>query len=799
MFRYAFRTLAKNPTWTLAAVACLAIGIGANTTVYTAMRAIVIAPVPTPNSDRLVMMAEVSPRNPDDPDFDRIAPANLVDWMRQTRTLEHIAGFAWWDVNITGIEEPERVTGFRVTPEFFRTLGERPMLGRVFTDDEGRDGHTDRVILGHPLWKRRFGGDAAVVGRTVQLNGAPHTIVGVMGEDFIFPPGAELWKPFALDGATAADRDGRRMSAIARLRPTATLEQARAEATVIARRLEIQYPDMNAKWGMRVEPAQVWYARHSRPYMIVMLASVAFVLLIGCANVANLLLARGAARQKEVAIRLALGASRGAIVRQRLIESLVLAGAGAVLGLAFAWWTGALLLKMLPFDSGAQTLSASPDIRAIAFAFAGALLTALLFGLAPALQSTRPALVSTLKDESGSVVGGTGHARFRKGLVVAQVGLSVLLLAGAGLFARSLYNLKTLNPGFQADQLLGFSLNPSLNGYSRERSIALFQQLEAQLALLPDVRSASASVIPLMTNSNWSSTVKVEGYKSKEGEDMNPSVNGVGPGFFATMGQPLVSGREFSVEDVTGAPRVAIINETMAKYFFGTDNPLGRHIGWGRDKTPEIEIVGVVKDSKTTTLRQQAQRFVYVPYMQETEIGQMTFYVRARGEAGGVGASVRQAAQRVDPNLPIFDMKTMTAVMDESLFIERMVAALSVAFGALATLLAAIGLYGVMSYTVARRTREIGIRMALGAERNSVMWLVLKEVALMVGIGVGVGLPLAVALSRIVQSQLFDLSAHDPIALVAAAVILASVAVAAGYLPARRATRVDPMLALRYE
>src|SRR6185503_17036739 len=343
------------------------------------------------------------------------------------------------------------------------------------------------------------------------------------------------------------------------------------------------------------------------------------------------------------------------------------------------------------------------------FALAGAVLTALLFGLAPALQSTRPALVSTLKDESGSVVGGTGHARFRKGLVVAQVGLSVLLLAGAALFARSLYNLKTLNPGFQADQLLGFSIDPSLNGYSRERSVALFQQLEEQLAQLPDVRSATGSVMPLMTNSDWSSTVKVEGYKPKDGEDMNPMVNAVGPGFFATMGQPLASGREFSVKDVTGAPRVAIINETMAKYFFGTDSPLGRHIGWGRDKNPEIEIVGVARDSKTTTLRQEAKRAVYVPYMQEEEIGAMTFYVRARGDASGVGASVRQVAQRVDPNLPIYDMKTMAVVLDESLSIERMVAALSVAFGGLATLLAAIGLYGVMSYTVARRTREIGI------------------------------------------------------------------------------------------
>jgi predicted permease len=821
--RYAVRTLLKAPAFTIVVVLTLALGIGANTAIFSLTDQVLLRLLPVKSPEQLVVLDGPGAFQGRTFNNGTFSYPMYRDFRDQNTVFDGVLARFPAQLTLMADGQAERVNGELASGNYFDVLGVRAHIGRTFTQDDDRTpGGHPVVILTHSFWTRRFARDPGVLNRSVTLNGQPMTIVGVAPPGFfgiVIGESPDLLVPVMMKAQMTPtwddllNRRSRWLTVMARLKPGVSAAQAESAMNVVYRQIneqelkEIQNPSKSFRERfvskhLFLRPGQKGRSDLRNDFstpILVLMGMVALVLLIACANVANLLLARGAARQKEVAIRLALGASRGAIVRQRLIESLVLAGAGAALGLAFAWWTGALLLKMMPFDSGAQTLSASPDIRAIAFAFTGALLTAVLFGLAPALQSTRPALVSTLKDESGSVVGGTGHARFRKGLVVAQVGLSVLLLAGAGLFARSLYNLKTLNPGFQADQLLGFSLNPSLNGYSRERAIALFQQLEAQLALLPDVRSATASVIPLMTNSEWSSTVKVEGYKGKEGEDMNPSVNGIGPGFFSTMGQPLVKGREITVKDVSGAPRVAIINETMAKYFFGTDNPVGRHLGWGRDKTLDIEIVGVAKDSKSATLRQEAKRFVYVPYMQEPEIGQMTFYVRARGEAGGVGASVRQVAQRVDPNLPIFDMKTMTAVMDESLFIERMVAALSVAFGGLATLLAAIGLYGVMSYTVARRTREIGIRMALGAERNSVMWLVLKEVALMVGIGVGVGLPLAFALSRVVQSQLFDLSAHDPLALSAAAFVLALVALAAGYLPARRATRVDPMLALRYE
>src|SRR5829696_6661270 len=768
-FRYAVRTLLKAPAFTIVVVLTLALGIGANTAIFSLTDQVLLRQLPVKAPAQLVVLD--GPGALQGRTFNNGTSSYPMYRDLRDRNTVFDGVLARFPAPLTLMTngQSERVSGELVSDNYFDVLGVRAHIGRTFTPDDDRTpGGHPVAILSHNFWTRRFAADPSVLNRTVTLNGLPMTIVGVTPPGFfgiVIGESADVMVPVAMKAQMTPtwddlqNRRSRWLTIMARLKPGVTAAQAEAAMNVVYRQINEQelkdIPTPSETFKKRFVEKHLFLRpgakgrsdlrnEFSTPILVLM-GMVGMVLLIACGNVANLLIARGAARQKEVAIRLALGASRGAIVRQRLIESLVLSAAGAVLGLAFAWWTGALLIKMLPFDEASRTLSAAPDPRVTAFAIAAAFLTAMLFGLAPALQSTRPALVSTLKDESGSVVGGTGHARLRKSLVVAQVGLSVLLLAGAGLFARSLYNLKTLNPGFQADQLLGFSIDPSLNGYSRERSVALFQQLEEALAQLPDVRSATASVIPLMTNSEWSSTVKVEGYKTKEGEDMNPSVNGVGPGFFATMGQPLVTGREFARKDVSGAPRVAIINETMAKYYFGSGNPLGRHIGWGRDKTLDIEIVGVARDSKSATLRQEAKRFVYVPYMQEAEIGQMTFYVRARGDATGVGASVRQVAQRVDPNLPIFDMKTMTAVMDESLFIERMVAALSVAFGGLATLLAAIGLYGVMSYTVARRTREIGIRMALGAERGSVMWLVLKEVALMVGIGVAVGLPLAVA------------------------------------------------------
>jgi len=821
--RYALRTLRKSPGFTAVVVVTLALGIGANAAIFSLTDQMLLRTLPVKDPQQLVLLDGPGAFQGRTFNNGTFSYPIYRDFRDRTTVFDGVIGRFPAPLTLIINGQSERVAGELVTGNYFDVLGARAQIGRTFKpDDDTTPGGHPIVVLSDGYWTRRFARDPGVVNRTLTLNGIPMTVVGVTAPGFngiVLGENPDVIVPVSMKAQMTPtwddlqNRRSRWLTVMARLQRGVSREQAEAAMNVIYRQInEQELADIKTTsktFRERFLNKHLFLREGQRGRsdlrqefstpILVLMGMVGLVLLIACANVANLLMARGAARQKEVAIRVALGASRASIVRQRLVESLILSAGGAVLGLLFAWWTGAVLLRALPFDDAARSLTAAPDLRVTVFALVTGVVTAIVFGLAPALQSTRPVLTSTLKDESGSVVGGTGHARFRKSLVVIQVGMSVLLLAGATLFARSLYNLKTLNPGFKTEQLLAFSIDPSLNRYSRERTIDLFQRLQDQLARLPDVTHATASVIPMLTNSEWSSTVKVEGYAAKEGEDMNPLVNGVGPDFFGTIQQSLVAGREFTIKDAATAPRVAIINETMARYFFGTSSPLGRHIGWGRDSGTPIEIVGVARDSKMATLRQEPKRFVYVPYAQETELGEMTFYVRARGEATSLTASVREVARQVDPNLPLFNIKAMTTVVDESLFVERMVAALSVAFGGLATLLAAIGLYGVMSYSVARRTREIGIRMALGAERASVLWLVLSEVTLMVSLGVAIGVPLTLVLSRLVQSQLFELSSHDPTALFASATVLATVALLAGYLPARRATRVDPMVALRYE
>jgi predicted permease len=825
-FRFALRSLRRAPAFTVIIVLTLGLGIGANTAIFSLMDQVLLRMLPVKEPQDLVLLDGPGP-------YSGRTNNNMVFSVPMFRGLDGgsravLDGmFARFDTTATMSvgRNAERIFAELVSGDYFHVLGVNAVLGRTIgpEDDRTPSGHPV-VVLSHGFWQRRFGGNANVLNQDIRVNGHPMTIVGVAAPRFVgvdMARSADLFVPLMMKAEmtpTWNDLDSWRsrwVTVMGRLKPGVTQEQASAALNVVYRQLLqediktmermppgtfrdrflaknlVVLPGNKGRSGLRQQ--------FSTP-LLVLMGMVGLVLLIACANVANLLLARAASQQKEVAIRLALGAGRWRVVRTRLTESFVLALGGAIVGVLFAWWTTSLLIDTLPFQRAVLTLSADPDPRVVAFAIAVSVVTALLFGLAPAFQATKPTLTSAIKEESGSIAGGGRAARFRKGLVVAQVALSVLLLAGAGLFARSLYNLRTLNPGFVTDNLLQFSVDPALSGYGLERSVALFSQLQDHLAALPGVTSVAAAVVPAMTESMWSSTVNVQGYERKEGEDTNPAVNAVAPGYFATMGMPLVIGRDFRASDVMGAPQVAIINEKMAKYFWGTENPIGKRFGWGRNEgTYPIEVIGVVRDSKFTTLRDEVARFVYTPYAQQEELDTMTFYARVRPDVAGLPGTVRQVVQRLDPNLPVYDMKTMEAQVDESLFIERLVASLSMLFGALATVLAAVGLYGVMSYTVSRRTREIGIRMALGAARSSVLWMVLREVAVMAAAGIILGVPVAIGLSRFVESQLYGLSPTDPLTLVVATVVLSAVAMFAGYVPARRATRVDPMLALRYE
>ncbi len=821
--RHAARGLRKNPSFTLIVVVTLALGIGANAAIFSLMDQVLFRALPVRDPGQLVLLDGPGPFRGRTVNNMTFSYPMYADFRDRNEVLAGALARFQMSMTVGWNGVADRAEGDLVSGNYFEVLGVRPALGRVFTaaDDKTPGAHPVAVIS-HGYWLRRFGGDHAIVNQPISVNGHPFTIVGVAEPGFNgiqVGTRSDVMVPMMMKASmtpTWNDLDNRRsrwVNVMARLKPGITAEQAEVQLNVVYRQaneqeiLALENPSESfrkrfVEKHLEVLPGGRGLSDLRRQFslaLIVLMCMVGVVLLIACANIANLLLARATSRQKEFAVRLALGAGRARIVRQQLVESLLLAIAGAMLGLVLARWTGTLLIAALPGSGPADTLSASPDLRVVGFTLVLALLTAVIFGIVPALQATRPAVTSSLKEEAGSVAGGGRQARMRRALVVGQVAMSMLLLAGAGLFARSLHNLRSVDPGFRAESLISFSVDPFLSGYDRKRSLLLFERLQKELAAVPGVRHVSMSEIGALTGNGWGMTVRVDGYNQKEGEDMNPNFDGVGPGYFATMGIPLVRGREFSERDTKDAPRVAIINEAMAKYFFGETDPIGRRFGVGREPATSIEIVGVVKSVRSLTLRETPPRYAYLPYGQDESLTQLTFYVRAAGAEAHLAGAIRETVRRLDGNLPVFDMKSMEAQVAESLFVERMVAWLSVAFGALATLLAAIGLYGVMSYAVARRTREIGIRMALGAEPSGVLWLVLSEVALLSAVGVFAGLLTAFFAARRVESQLFGLTPTDPITLGSAVALLLTVALLAGFVPARRATRIDPLLALRTE
>ncbi len=824
--RFALRSLLKSPVFASVAVLSLALGIGANTAVFTFLDQALLRLLPVKDPEQLVQLKEVGQHYGSNTGINALSYPIYKDFSEQNQVFSGMLCRSSQPFSISFGGRSERSSGELVTGTYFPVLGVKPALGRLFTDTDDRTrGGAPFAVLGYDYWQTRFAGNPDVIGKPILVNNHQLTIIGVAQKGFagIEPlVAAQVYVPMAMaEQVTKEDKpfDNRRrrwVQVFGRLKPGVTLVHAKASLQPIFHRIlemEVQQPafahaspytrQQFLRMSLDVMPGgrgQSVAREFLEAPLWAMMAMVGLVLLIACANVANLIIARATARQKEIAVRLALGASRMRITGQLLLESLLLAFTGGALGLIVSSWTMRLLLGIMPQIDPPMKLDTNPDLRVLWFTLIISLATAVIFGLLPALQATRSDVAPTLKDQANAVAGGA-QARWRKLLVSLQVALSLLLLIGAGLFVGTLKNLKSLNPGFDVNNLISFSIDPTLSGYDAKRANLFYKQLGQNLATLPGARSVALCVVAPLSFDEWDSTVTVQGYTSKPGEDMNPWVNYVSPAFFATLKIPLYTGRDFTDKDTLGAPRVAIVNEKFARHFFGNASPVGRRIGMGGDpgtKT-DIEIIGVVGDTKYQTMRQDAPREVYFPYQQNDWATRMTAYVRTDAGSVQMFPTLRAAVHKLDSRLPVFQMKTEERQLDDVLAVERLAASLSSGFGVLATILAAIGLYGVLAFLVARRTREIGIRMALGALTGDVLWIVMREVLLLVGIGIAVGLPAALGISRLVRSQLYGMSSSDPQIIILATLGIVAIAAISGYLPARRATRVDPLTALRYE
>lgn len=821
--KFVLRTCVKSPLFVTVAVLSLALGIGANSAIFSLLDQVLLRSLPVKDPQQLVV-----------PNWDgsisgfvwnmhTFSYPEYVEFRDHSKDLlDGLAARFGTPVDVGWKGSAERKNAELVSGNYFEVLGVSAAIGRTLTPEDDKVKNAEPyVMLSYAYWQKRFGGSTAVLDQVVDINNRPMTVVGIAQRGFRgVDPGslADIFVPMAMKPVVTPtwdkmeDRRAYWLNLIGRMMPGVSRQQALAGMTVLYRRAQVEdlktNPNATPRSRKRYLANKFTFEsagflssireQFSTP-LIVLMAMVGTLLLIACGNVANLLVARAATRQKEIAIRLSLGATKMAIIRLVIIESLVLSVVGGAIGLLVAAWSGSLLLRVLPFDTFSQVISTAPDGRVLLFTPGLSIATAVIFGLTPALQIAKPDVVATLKNESRAVAGG-GQIVLRKGMVAAQISLSLLLLIGAGLFTRSLYNMMASSPGMQTQNILGFSMDASLAGYSDQKVRQLYRELQQDLAAMPGAISASGAENAVLAGDESMNTTQAEGFVGKEDDNLNPSTNGVLPDFFSTLGIPLIAGRDFTDRDVFGAPKVAIVNQSFVSFYFHDRNPLGRHIGFGdKHAKLDMEIVGVVKDAKSRDLKEEPKRQVYLAALQDEHPSTLTFYVRTPADATRISRLARRTVRQRDASLPIFDVKTIATQIRETHYADRLITMLSIAFGMLATLLAAIGLYGVMAFTVARRTRELGIRMALGAQRAQVLRMVMKEVLLLAAIGVGVALPIAVGLGRLIQSQLFELKAADPGVLCGATALLAAVAIAAGYIPAFRATRIDPMNALRWE
>jgi predicted permease len=827
--KFALRTLFKTPFVTIVAIVSLALGIGANAAIFSLFNQILMKPLPVPAPTRLVNLAAPGPK-PGSTNCSQAGDCETVFSYAMFRDLEKvqtpftgIAAHLSFGANLSARGQTQNAQGMLVSGSYFSVLGLSPVIGRLLTPDDDRvPGESHVVVLSYTCWQNRFALDPTVLNQPLVVNGQTMTIVGVAPKGFegtTLGVKPEVFAPITMRGFSQPSKafDNRRnywAYLFARLKPGISIEQART-AMATPYRTIVNDVEAPLQKGMspqtmarfRAKPilldagsrGQSNVTKNAKAPLILLLGVTGFVLLIACANIANLLLARGAARAGEMAVRLSIGAGRGQLIRQLLGESCLLAIFGGIGGVVVAQWTLDLMATMLPKEA-VDTLKLTIDPIVMLFSAALAIGTGVLFGLFPALHSTRPDLISSLKGQSGQPSGARSASRFRTSLATAQIALSMALLVSAGLFTRSLFNVSRVELGLKADNVIVFHVSPELNGYKPEQTRQLFERVENELAALPGVKSVSSSTVPLLAGSNWGTGVSVEGFTAGPDTDIGSRYNEVGPGYLSTLGVPLLAGRDFSSADGLTAPKVAIVNETFAKKFNLGRNPIGKRMGNDGTNSPlTMEIVGLMRDAKYSQVNDAIPPLFFSPYRQDERIGSINFYVLTAGDPDAFLANVPKVIARLDASLPVENLRTLPQQVRENVFLDRFISVLSASFACLATLLAAVGLYGVLAYTVSQRTREIGLRMALGAAPSRVRGMVLRQVGVMVVIGGTIGLAAAVGLGRLAQSLLFELQGSDPLVLVAAGVSLALVALAAGFIPAHRASQVDPMSALRYE
>jgi len=844
--RYGIRMLVKNPGFTAVAVLTLALGIGANTAIFSVLDSVLLRTLPVAHPEQLVLLSDPDSHGSSFgseggdrsllaySEFQYLRDHNEVFssiFASDSQIVKTPVTFGRSSGGATSTEETVRVR--LVSGDYFSTLEVKPAVGRMFTPEMDRArGGSPFAVASYEFWKQRFNLDPSIIGKTIQIHQTSFEIVGVAAAGFSGETVGEVpdvWVPITMPDAIYPGRDLLSAShggldqymwlqVIARRKPGITLEQAKASVNVSFTRMleselgselsaeqrkELMNQRINLQAGARGSSTLRGEYGES---LKVLMALVGFVLLIACANVANLLLARGSARKKEFAVRLAIGAGRRRLIRQLMSESLLLALAGAAVGILLAQWADAFLLQMVSrMSRGHEVIQIDlrPDARMLGFALLVTVLSAILFGLIPALRVTRVDLSPILKSSAGGATGESGNRRLpaAKLLVIAQVAISLILLVAAGLFVHSLSKLSEVNLGYQRENLLLFQVDGRPAGYKEVANLRFQQQLLEKFSNIPGVRAATLSSDGLFSDSESGDPISVEGYTPKAGEKPNSRMDHIGPGYFSTVGIPILIGREIGPQDSGNGPRAAVINQEFARHFFGNTNPIGKKV---RDVYPgnpqELEIVGVAADAKYNSLREKTPARIYAPYFNPMwEHSYAIYEIRTLADSASVSGALRQIVHDTNSALPPIEIKTMPGLVDDSLHTDRFIARLAGVFGFLAMLLASIGLYGIMTYTVARRTRDIGIRMALGAQPGGVLWLVLRETLLLVLTGVAVGLPVAFAGTHLLKSMLFGLGLVDPVAIVVSTMALAAVAALAGFLPARRAMRVDPMVALRYE